>query len=78
VASIARHVYDVSGAGDTVIAAMSLTLSVGGDLLTAATLGNTAAGVGVEQMGTTAVTAAMLRDALEKRAAALRPSGKLQ
>jgi len=77
VASIARHVYDVSGAGDTVIAAMSLTLSVGGDLLTAATLGNTAAGVGVEQMGTTAVTAAMLRDALEKRAAALRPGGKL-
>lgn len=76
VASIARHVYDVSGAGDTVIAAMSLTLSVGGDLLAAATLGNTAAGVGVEQMGTTAVTAAMLRDALEKRAAAFRPSAK--
>ncbi len=76
VASIARHVYDVSGAGDTVIAAMSLTLSVGGDLLTAATLGNTAAGVGVEQMGTTAVTAAMLRDALQKRAAALRPEGE--
>lgn len=75
VASIARHVYDVSGAGDTVIAAMSLVLSVGGDLLAAATLGNTAAGVGVEQMGTTAVTAAMLRDALEKRAAAFRPSG---
>ncbi len=73
VSSIARHVYDVSGAGDTVIAAMSLVLSVGGDLLTAATLGNTAAGVGVEQMGTTAVTAAMLRDALEKRAAAFRP-----
>ncbi|MDR3718323.1 MAG: D-glycero-beta-D-manno-heptose-7-phosphate kinase [Bryobacteraceae bacterium] len=76
VASIARHVYDVSGAGDTVIAAMSLTLSVGGDLLAAATLGNTAAGVGVEQMGTTAVTAAMLRDAVEKRAAAFRPSGR--
>ena len=75
VSSIARHVYDVSGAGDTVIAAMSLTLSVGGDLFTAATLGNTAAGVGVEQMGTTAVTAAMLRDALEKRAAA-RPGGR--
>jgi bifunctional ADP-heptose synthase (sugar kinase/adenylyltransferase) len=53
-------------------------LSVGGDLVTAATLGNTAAGVGVEQMGTTAVTAAMLRDALEKRAAALRPGGELQ
>jgi D-beta-D-heptose 7-phosphate kinase/D-beta-D-heptose 1-phosphate adenosyltransferase len=78
VSSIARHVYDVSGAGDTVIAAMSLTLSVGGDLLTAATLGNTAAGVGVEQMGTTAVTAAMLRDALEKRAAALGRGSELQ
>jgi len=75
VSSIARHVYDVSGAGDTVIAAMGLTLSVGGDLLSAATLGNTAAGVGVEQMGTTAVTAAMLRDALAKRAAALGPEG---
>jgi len=73
VSSIARHIYDVSGAGDTVIAAMSLVLSVGGDLLAAATLGNTAAGVGVEQMGTTAVTAATLRDALEKRAAAFRP-----
>jgi rfaE bifunctional protein kinase chain/domain len=78
VSSIARHVYDVSGAGDTVIAAMSLALSVGGDLLSAATLGNTAAGVGVEQMGTTAVTAAMLRDALEKRAAAFRPGGELR
>lgn len=76
VSSIARHVYDVSGAGDTVIAAMSLVLSVGGDLLSAATLGNTAAGAGVEQMGTTAVTAAMLRDALEKRAAAFRPGGR--
>jgi D-beta-D-heptose 7-phosphate kinase/D-beta-D-heptose 1-phosphate adenosyltransferase len=76
VSSIARHVYDVSGAGDTVIAAMSLTLSVGGDLLAAATLGNTAAGVGVEQMGTTAVSAAMLRDALDKRAAAFRLSGE--
>ena len=76
VSSIARHVYDVSGAGDTVIAAMSLVLSVGGDLLDAATLGNTAAGVGVEQMGTTAVTAEMLRDALKKRAAAFRPGAR--
>lgn len=75
VSSLARHVYDVSGAGDTVIAAMSLVLSVGGDLLAAATLGNAAAGVGVEQMGTTAVTAAMLRDALRKRADATRPRG---
>jgi len=70
VPSIARHVYDVSGAGDTVIAAMSLTLSAGGTLLAAATLGNAAAGAGVEQMGTTAVTAEMLRDALKKCAPA--------
>jgi bifunctional ADP-heptose synthase (sugar kinase/adenylyltransferase) len=49
-----------------VIAAMSLTLSAGGSLLAAATLGNAAAGAGVEQMGTTAVTAEMLRDALKK------------
>lgn len=57
VAARAREVFDVSGAGDTVVAALALTLASGGDLVTAATLANMAAGIAVTMVGTAAVTA---------------------
>jgi D-beta-D-heptose 7-phosphate kinase/D-beta-D-heptose 1-phosphate adenosyltransferase len=60
----ARAVYDVTGAGDTVIATLSLALAVGAPLESAVRLANVAAGLAVEQVGTTAVTAARLREAL--------------
>lgn len=48
----AREVFDVSGAGDTVIAANLLALSAGADLREAAELANYAAGVVVGKVGT--------------------------
>jgi D-beta-D-heptose 7-phosphate kinase/D-beta-D-heptose 1-phosphate adenosyltransferase len=52
----ARQVYDVSGAGDTVIAALTLALTSGADLEEAAHFANAAAGVVVGKLGTATVT----------------------
>lgn len=65
VPALARTVYDVTGAGDTVIATLSLGLAAGASLWTAAQLANVAAGLAVEQIGTTAVTSHSLRQAFE-------------
>jgi D-beta-D-heptose 7-phosphate kinase/D-beta-D-heptose 1-phosphate adenosyltransferase len=60
----AREVSDVTGAGDTVIAAMAIGLAGGGTLPQAARLANRAAGLAVSHFGPTAVGAAELRAAL--------------
>jgi len=52
----AREVYDVSGAGDTVIAAFSAAVAAGADWREAAMLANAAAGVVVAKVGTATVT----------------------
>lgn len=52
----ARQVFDVSGAGDTVIASLLLALSAGADLPSAARLANLAAGVVVGKVGTATVS----------------------
>ncbi|MFO7975118.1 MAG: D-glycero-beta-D-manno-heptose 1-phosphate adenylyltransferase [Candidatus Hydrogenedentota bacterium] len=57
-------VADVTGAGDTVTAAVALTLVAGGSLEDAAALGNAAAGVAVVQPGVVTVSNDELRDAL--------------
>jgi len=58
----AREVFDVSGAGDTVIAVFSAAISTGADWQDAAMLANAAAGVVVGKMGTaTATPAEVLR-----------------
>lgn len=49
--TVAKKVFDVTGAGDTVIATMALALAAGTDLLTAAALANYAAGITVGQVG---------------------------
>lgn len=49
--TFARKVFDVTGAGDTVIGTIALALSSGADLITACTLANYAAGVVVAQVG---------------------------
>jgi len=67
----AREVYDVSGAGDTVVAVLGAALAAGASLIEAAQLANTAAGIVVGKVGTAVVGAAELaqvlidRDALE-------------
>ncbi|MBV9210520.1 MAG: bifunctional hydroxymethylpyrimidine kinase/phosphomethylpyrimidine kinase [Acidobacteria bacterium] len=64
--ALARDVYDVTGAGDTVISTLSLALGAGADLATAARLANMAAGLAVEQVGTTIITHELLRRSIEE------------
>ena len=54
--ALARKVYDVTGAGDTVIATLAVALGAGLNYFDAAQFANIAAGLVVEQIGTTAVT----------------------
>ncbi|SMP38426.1 rfaE bifunctional protein, domain I [Desulfonatronum zhilinae] len=60
----ARKVYDVTGAGDTVIAVLGLALAAGLKSLEACLLANYAAGVVVGQIGATAVLPEQLREAV--------------
>ncbi|MCA8898860.1 MAG: D-glycero-beta-D-manno-heptose-7-phosphate kinase [Hyphomonas sp.] len=61
----AREVYDVSGAGDTSIAALALGLAAGGTIEQAVDLAIAASGIAVGKSGTATVSAAELRSALE-------------
>ncbi len=58
------EVYDVTGAGDTVIAVASLALVAGADAWTAAALANVAGGLAVRRMGNAAVSRRELSEAL--------------
>ncbi len=58
----ARQVYDVTGAGDTVIAAMAVGIASGRSFAKAAAFANAAAGLAVEKVGTTVVTTEMMTD----------------
>ena len=60
----AREVFDVSGAGDTVAAVMGAALAAGLKAAAAAHLANLAAGVVVGKLGTYAISAAELDEAL--------------
>jgi D-beta-D-heptose 7-phosphate kinase/D-beta-D-heptose 1-phosphate adenosyltransferase len=62
----AREVFDVTGAGDTVLAMLSMALLCGLSLVDAARLANAAAGVVVGKMGTAVVSSAELRSALHQ------------
>ncbi len=60
----AREVFDVTGAGDTVIAALAAGVAAGMDLAEATALSNLAAGIVVGKLGTATVTPAELHIAL--------------
>jgi D-glycero-beta-D-manno-heptose-7-phosphate kinase len=60
VSTAAREVYDVTGAGDTVIATLAAALASGATLPEAATLANHAAGIVVGKVGTATADAAEL------------------
>ena len=51
-ASVAQDVFDVSGAGDTVMAILAAATAVNLDMITALELANTAAGIAVSRVGT--------------------------
>lgn len=63
----AREVFDVSGAGDTVVAALGAALAVGAGLREAAELANAAAGVVVRKVGTSVARAGEVVTALYAR-----------
>lgn len=62
----ARKVFDVTGAGDTVIAAFTLAHAAGASLEEAAHIANHAAGIVVGEVGTAAVAAGALRESLKE------------
>jgi D-beta-D-heptose 7-phosphate kinase/D-beta-D-heptose 1-phosphate adenosyltransferase len=62
--TLAREVYDVTGAGDTVLAVLGLALACGMDFANAARLANMAAGIAVGKIGTSTVAPAEIIDAV--------------
>jgi D-beta-D-heptose 7-phosphate kinase/D-beta-D-heptose 1-phosphate adenosyltransferase len=56
VPTVAREVFDVSGAGDTVIAAFTLAIAAGAAPVEAAMISNYAAGIVVGKVGTATVS----------------------
>jgi rfaE bifunctional protein kinase chain/domain len=77
VPAVARQVYDVSGAGDTVISTLTLALSVGATIQHAVSLATLAAGVVVEKLGTaTATPEEIMRFAEHEGVAAPVPFGR--
>jgi D-beta-D-heptose 7-phosphate kinase/D-beta-D-heptose 1-phosphate adenosyltransferase len=61
-----RQVFDVTGAGDTVLAVLSLAVAAGAPLANAVVLANLAAGVVVGKLGTATVSMSELRRAIEE------------
>jgi D-beta-D-heptose 7-phosphate kinase/D-beta-D-heptose 1-phosphate adenosyltransferase len=72
VPAVQRDVYDVTGAGDTAIAVLAISLAAGASLVEAAHMANTAAGVAVGRIGAVAVDASSIREALAEL-----PAGKV-
>ncbi len=64
--AVNSEVYDVTGAGDSLISALALGMaSANGDIKTSIVLGNYAAGVAVRKIGTTAVSAEELKNLID-------------
>jgi D-glycero-beta-D-manno-heptose-7-phosphate kinase len=62
--TVAREVFDVTGAGDTVIATLACGLAAGATLHEAALIANFAAGLAIAEVGTASVTAAAVAAAI--------------
>lgn len=62
-----RDVFDVAGAGDTVIAALTLSVAAGDSIRRAANIANIAAGIVVSKSGTATVSLEELLDEIEQR-----------
>jgi len=62
--TMAKEVFDVTGAGDTVISVVALAMAAGASAKEAAMLSNYAAGIVVGELGTVTVKASQLEDAV--------------
>jgi D-beta-D-heptose 7-phosphate kinase/D-beta-D-heptose 1-phosphate adenosyltransferase len=76
-AADAREVFDVSGAGDTVIASLGLALAAGLEMDAAARFANLCGGIVVGKVGTALVHPADVTGALHARAVGLSSSAKI-
>lgn len=65
--TVAKEVYDVSGAGDTVVGVMALALATGASFKEAAVLANFAAGIVVGKVGTATVSPGELLEAVQSK-----------
>jgi D-beta-D-heptose 7-phosphate kinase/D-beta-D-heptose 1-phosphate adenosyltransferase len=65
--TVAQEVFDVSGAGDTVIASFTLAIAAGASPIEAAVISNHAAGVVVGKIGTAIVTPEELQASFEAK-----------
>ncbi|OHB61478.1 MAG: hypothetical protein A2168_09335 [Planctomycetes bacterium RBG_13_50_24] len=71
-----RSVYDVTGAGDMVLATLAVTLAAGCDYETAVQLSNIAGGLEVEKFGTATVTVEEITDEIHRQNRG--PGGKIR
>ena len=62
--TVAQEVFDVTGAGDTVISVLTMAMAVGAPSREAAMLSNYAAGIVVGEVGTATLKMAELEDAV--------------
>jgi len=65
--TLATEVYDVTGAGDTVISTLGLALAAGASARVSSLLANYAAGIVIKKVGTASVKAEELREAVQKQ-----------
>lgn len=65
--TLPSEVYDVTGAGDTVVSVATVTLAAGGSFLEAAALGNAGGSLKVRKLGAASVSAAELLELLDGR-----------
>ncbi len=72
ISTAAQEVYDVSGAGDTVIAVFAMALAAHATMKEAATLANLAAGIVVGKLGTATVTAQELKSSFSNSSSPVR------
>ncbi|MGH7742435.1 MAG: D-glycero-beta-D-manno-heptose-7-phosphate kinase [Candidatus Eiseniibacteriota bacterium] len=66
--TVAREVFDVTGAGDTVVSVVALALAAGADMVSACALSNHAAGLVIREVGTATCTPDQLRASLREGA----------
>lgn len=66
-AALTREVYDVTGAGDTVIASLATALSAGADFPAAVKFANLCAGIIVQQFGTAIISRELIINELQKQ-----------
>jgi len=64
--TVAREVYDVTGAGDTVVSVLGVALAAGASMVEAAIIANHAAGIVIREIGTASVTTDDIRRSVEQ------------